>query len=86
MREQGLPGYDVQAWVGALAPAGTPRPIVMQLQRELVRVIAIPEVNAALAKEGLDLTSGTPEEFAARIKTEGAMWAKLIKEADIKGE
>ena len=86
MQEQGLPGYDVQAWVGALGPAGTPRPIVMQLHRELVRVIAIPEVNAALAKEGLDLSSGTPEEFTGRIKTEGAMWAKLIKEADIKGE
>ena len=86
MQEQGLPGYDVQAWVGALAPAGTPRGIVTQLHRELVRIIAIPEVNAALVKEGLDLTSGTPEEFAGRIKTEGAMWAKLIKEADIKGD
>ena len=72
--------------MGALAPAGTPRPIVMQLHRELVRVIAIPEVNAALAKEGLDLSTSTPEEFAGRIKTEGAMWAKLIKEADIKGD
>jgi tripartite-type tricarboxylate transporter receptor subunit TctC len=86
MQEQGLAGYDVQAWVGAITPAGTARPIVSQLHRELVRVIAIPEVNASLVKEGLDLTSGSPEDFAARIRSESAMWAKLIKEADIKPE
>jgi len=86
MQEAGIANYDVQAWIGALAPAGTPRPVLAQLNRDLTKVIALPEVDPVLRREGLDLSSATPEEFGARIKSELAMWTKLIKEAGIKPE
>jgi len=86
MQEAGIAGYDVQAWIGVLASAGTSAAIVTRLHRDLSRVQAMPEIDPLLRREGLDLADITPEAFGTRIKTELAMWNKLIKEAGIKPE
>ncbi len=86
MQESGYPGFDVTAWHGVVAPAGTPRPIVERLRRELVKVLAMPDVQEAFKREGLEISADTPAEFSARIKSETGLWAKVIKDAGIKAE
>jgi tripartite-type tricarboxylate transporter receptor subunit TctC len=56
------------------------------LQTEIHRVIALPEIRAKLAEQGLDIATNTPEQFAAYIKSETAKWAKLIREVGVKPE
>ena len=84
--EAGFPEFDVSSWWGVVAPASTPREVVMRLQTEIHRVIALPEIRAKLAEQGLDIATNTPEQFAAYIKSETAKWAKLIREVGVKPE
>ena len=77
--EAGVPGYDVSSWYGLLAPAGTPPAIVARLQREVARVMRVPDVAEKLTSQGLDIVGSTPEEFAALVKTEIVKWAKVVK-------
>ena len=85
MAESGYPGYEAVPWFGLMAPAGTPQPIIEKLHRETARVLAMPEVRRSLENQGLDVIGGTPGELAEVIKTELPYWAKVIKEAGIKG-
>ena len=84
--ETGLPGYEAYTWYGVLAPARTPRPIVERLNKEIVAILKMPEVTAALLQQGLDTSPMTSEEFGAYIKSETAKWAQLLKasQADAK--
>jgi tripartite-type tricarboxylate transporter receptor subunit TctC len=82
----GLPGYESTVIVGILAPAGTPAPIVDRLNREIVRVISLPEVKEKFFNTGADVYSGSPEQFSAKIKSEIAKWGNVIREAGIKVE
>ena len=84
--EAGLPDFDVTTWYGVLAPAGTPRPIVMRLNAELVRIMHSPELKERLASMATDPRTGTPEEFAAYIKQETARWAEVVRETGIRAE
>jgi tripartite-type tricarboxylate transporter receptor subunit TctC len=84
--ESGLPGYEATAWQGVLAPAGTPREIIVRLSSELVRVINLPEVRKQLAEQGYEPGGNTPEQFAEYIKTEIAKWTRVIKAAGLKAE
>jgi tripartite-type tricarboxylate transporter receptor subunit TctC len=84
--ESGLPGYEATAWQGVLAPAGTPRDIIVKLNAELVRVIQLPDVRKQLAEQGYEPAGNTPEQFAEYIKTEIAKWTKVIKAAGLKAE
>ena len=86
MQELGFPGFDVRAWNGVLAPAGTPKAIVSRLNHELTQVLSMPDVQEGFKSNGLEPVVGTPEVFAARIKRETAIWAKVIKDAGIKPE
>lgn len=86
MQESGFPGFDVRTWHGVLATAGTSKAIVAHLYRELLKVVSMPDAQEALKREGLELSTGTPEEFAALIKSETALWAKVIKEAGIRAD
>jgi tripartite-type tricarboxylate transporter receptor subunit TctC len=86
MAEQGFPGFDVGSWYAFLVPANTPASIVSRLRDESLKVIAIPEVQQALSRQGLEPETSTPQELAARIRSETATWAQVIKEAGIKGE
>ena len=86
MQELGFAGFDVRSWFAVLAPAHTSRAIIMQLNRELLKVITIADVQARLRKTGVDATGSTPQELALHIKTEKATWAKVISDAAIKPE
>ena len=86
MSEAGLPGFEIVSWFGLLAPAGTPAPIVARLNAETVKVLERPDVKAALANQGLEVAPGTPEQFAAHIKSEIAKFTKIGKAAGIKAE
>lgn len=84
--EQGMPGYEVQSMFGVLVPAATPKPIIDRLNAELQKILAAPEVQAQLLEQGAFAVRNTPEQAAARLKQEIAMWAKVIKDAGIKAD
>ncbi len=86
MIEAGVPGFVVEGWYGVLAPAGTPPAIVAKLNREIVRILHLPDVRTHLAGDGSEPVGSTPEEFAAHIRTEIAKWRELIAEAQIRPE
>lgn len=86
MAEAGLPGFDVPIWFGLMAPAGTPQPIIDRLQRETARVLTAENIRKRYGEAGLEVVANTPGEFSAIIKAEIPRWAKLIKDAEIKGE
>jgi tripartite-type tricarboxylate transporter receptor subunit TctC len=82
--EAGVAGYETASWYGVLAPAGTPRAIIEQLNREIARVVQMPDVRERLMSEGAEPAGGSPQEFAAHIKRELARWSQVIKQAKIK--
>lgn len=84
--ESGIPGYEVTTWYGLSAPAGTPRPIIDRLYREVVRAAGSPDLRERLQGLGADPGGNTPEEYAAFVKTEIDKWGKVIRAAGIKGE
>jgi tripartite-type tricarboxylate transporter receptor subunit TctC len=83
---ESVPGFDVPSWLGIVAPAGTPRPIVERLHAEIAKVLASSEVKERLAAEGGEVIAGGPEEFSAYLKSEIAKWDKVIKGANIRAE
>jgi len=76
--ESGYPGFDVSSWVGMLAPAGTPRPVVDRLHDEIRRILAEPEFVARLTEQGLTPIANAPEQFAAVLASEQAKWRRLV--------
>jgi tripartite-type tricarboxylate transporter receptor subunit TctC len=84
--ESGLPGYEASSWYGILAPAGTPRDIVARLNAELGKALDQPEVRASLIAEGAEPAGGSPEAFAAHIRSEMERLGKLIRDANIRLE
>ncbi|MEI6302513.1 MAG: tripartite tricarboxylate transporter substrate binding protein [Betaproteobacteria bacterium] len=77
--ESGIPGYDAVGWFGLFAPAGTPREIVNKLNAEVQRIMQLPEVRDRALAAGAEPAAGTPEEFAAFIRTEIPKWAEVVK-------
>lgn len=86
LAETGLPGYDPIGWFGFLAPAGTPVTIVAQLNREAVATLRLPEVRECMHAVALEPWPSTPEEMTGFMRSEGAKWAKVIREANIRVE
>jgi len=84
--ETGLPGFEVVQRSTLLAPAGTPRPIIERLNKELNAVLATDDVRRRLAVEGGEPVPGAPEEYAADIDREEMRWAKLVATIGLKGE
>jgi tripartite-type tricarboxylate transporter receptor subunit TctC len=86
MIEAGIPGYEAREWTGIVAPAATPRAIVTRLNQEIVKALSAPELSKRFAAVGAHPVGSTPEEFAAHVQKELAMWAKVIKAANIRIE
>jgi tripartite-type tricarboxylate transporter receptor subunit TctC len=83
--EQGYPGFEAALWLGVLAPAGTPKPIVDRLHREIVAIVATPEFKAAMDANGAEpLASASPEQFAAMLRGEVDRYTKIVKAIGIK--
>jgi tripartite-type tricarboxylate transporter receptor subunit TctC len=81
--EVGLKGYEVTAWFGLVAPAATPRPVVMRLNEALNKTTQDPQVRQLLASSGATVIQGTPEAFRDFVKAQTVMWAPIVKRANI---
>jgi len=86
IKEAGITGADVLIWYGVVAPAGTPKDVIVRLNREIVKAMNTPDVRDKFAQQGVDPAASTPEEFAEFIRTEVARWGKVIRTAGIKLE
>jgi len=87
MEEAGLPDYEISFWYGFFLPAGTSREIVQKLHQETSKVLALPEVGKALAKEGTEVSgSKSPEEFAAFIAEDAKLWTRLVRDSGVKAD
>lgn len=82
--ESGLPGFRVNAWYGVMAPAGTPRTIIEQLNGALVRNLNAPGMKPRLANQGMVAVGSTPDELATVIRDELQVWSRVIKESGAK--
>jgi len=82
--ESGYPGFQSTAWVGLLAPAGTPRAVIEQINAAVLKVMALPETRDRMAGFGAEITTSTPEQFGAHIRSEMAKLGKVVREAGIK--
>ena len=86
LAEAGVPGYEQTAWFGVLAPAGTPREIVLKLHGEITKLLNTAEVKERFAKQGVEVRTTTPEAFGDFVKSEVERWGKVIREAGIKAD
>ena len=84
--ESGVPGFDVTSWVGILAPAKTPRPIIDRLSREIAAAIKAPDLKDSLGARGFEPVGSTPEEYAAQLRAEFKRYAHIVKVANIRVE
>jgi tripartite-type tricarboxylate transporter receptor subunit TctC len=84
--ESGYPDFDVDFWYGMLAPAATPKEIIAKLNQDIAQILNTPEVRDALANQGLEPVTGTPEQFGALIRSDLARWANVIQTAGVTAE
>lgn len=82
--EAGVPGFDVSAWAGVIVPSGVSKAVVARLNAEVNKALASSAVSEKLPDLGLQIVGGTPEQFAAHIRTESARWADVVKRAGVK--
>ena len=83
MAEAGYPQLDSGAWMGLLAAAGTPAPVIARLNAELAKVLKDPDLIKKLADQAVELSSSTPEELGALVRAEHDKWGKVIKDANL---
>ena len=86
LAELGVAGIEVDMWYGFLAPQGTPRDIIAKLNAELRSILALPDIQASFATQGLDPATSTPEEFQAMIERDMVKWARVVQQARISAE
>ena len=77
--EAGVPGYEAVIWLGIMAPAGTPKPIVDKLNAEITKIVNRPDVKEAWSKQGAEPMAMTPAEFARFMNEDIEKWAKVVK-------
>jgi len=78
------PGFETTSWVGAIAPAGTPRAIIEKLNGTLAKILSSPDVKTRFDVQSAEIVASTPEQFGELIKAESAKWGKVIREKDIR--
>jgi tripartite-type tricarboxylate transporter receptor subunit TctC len=81
-----IPGYEVVLWFGAMAPRGTPQPIIDQLNAGINKALKSADIQKNLAADGMTPSGGTPQQFGDRIRKEYERWVRVVKEAGIKAE
>jgi tripartite-type tricarboxylate transporter receptor subunit TctC len=86
MAQAGLVGQEAETLMCVLVPAGTPKPVIARLHREIVAIVGLPDVRQKFAALGFDALAITPEESAERIAQELARWGRLIRDANIRAE
>ena len=82
--ESGLSGFDATTWNGFLAPATLPAEVIQRLNKEIGLILAMPDVRQRLLVAGAEVSGGSPEQFAALLKTEAALWSGVIERSGIK--
>jgi tripartite-type tricarboxylate transporter receptor subunit TctC len=86
LHETALRGYEITSWFGIAAPAATPQDVLARLNRDFVRVMALPDVREKLASLGSESLGTSPAQFAAHLKAEQQKWEKVITHAGIRAE
>ncbi len=84
--ESGLPGFDVSSWTGIFAPAGTPRPVIDKLQRELAAVLRTAFVRERYAVLGIEPVGNSSQEFGDQVRADLARWEKVVRAANVRLE
>jgi tripartite-type tricarboxylate transporter receptor subunit TctC len=84
--ESGVRDFDINTWTGVFAPAGTPPKILEMLNKEIARILQLPEVAQRLAREGAQFAPNSTSEFGEFVKAEVAKYSQVIKQSGIKAE
>jgi tripartite-type tricarboxylate transporter receptor subunit TctC len=84
--ESGLPGFELEFWIGMLAPARTPAAVVERLNRDIAEVLRMPAMHATLLAQGARAAPGTPSDFAAYITSESANMKRLIERTGMRAD
>jgi tripartite-type tricarboxylate transporter receptor subunit TctC len=80
------PGFETTSWVGAIAPADTPRTVIERLNAALVKILAEPDIKTRFDTQSAEIVASTPEQFGEFIRSESEKWGKVIREKGIKAE
>lgn len=83
LKELGVAGVEANSWMGVIAPAGTPTPVIQRLRDAIARVLAREDVQAKLRQELMEVVASTPEEFAATIRDDVARWRPVVEKRKI---
>jgi len=83
MIDEGYPDFDLSAWYGLFAPSGTPSEIIALLNANIAKILTMPDVKEALAKQGLEASPTTPEALGRELKSDIAKYGKLLRDADV---
>ena len=86
MVEAGVPGFEITAWFGLMAPGGTPQPLIQKISADVARIVATPEVQERILSQASEPVGNRPEEYAAFINTEIVKWRDLIKQTNMTAE
>lgn len=84
--ESGVPGFEVNVWFGMQVPAGTPKPLVERMNRDIVRVLKEPEIIKKFRDQGVEVIASTPIAFSQLLQSEVLKWTQVIRDANIKVE
>jgi tripartite-type tricarboxylate transporter receptor subunit TctC len=84
MAEAGVPGFEITAWFGIMAPGTTPQPLVQKISADVQRVVAMPDIRNRILADASEPVGNRPEEYAAFIQSEIAKWRVVIKQANMK--
>jgi len=84
MIEAGVPGFEVTAWFGVMAPGGTPQPLVQKISADIQRIVALPEIRDRILADASEPVGNRPDEYAAFIGAEIVKWRAVIKQANMK--
>ena len=86
MIEAGVPGFEITAWFGLMAPGGTPQPIIQKIYADVVRIVSMPDVQERILSQASEPVGNRPDEYAAFINAEVIKWRDLIKQTNMKAD